>query len=103
MLKLRITGLIAAALLTGPVLAQTGTAKDNSAVKTMHTVNDGAARKGANSFTETQAREHIAKSGYTQVSPLKKDTSGVWRGTSMKDGQGIKVGLDFKGNVVTSQ
>ncbi len=103
MLKLRITGLVAAALLTSPVLAQARPAKDNSAVKTMHTVNDGAARNGANSFTEAQAREHIAKSGYTQVSPLKKDTNGVWRGKARKDGQSVMVGLDFKGNVVTSQ
>ncbi len=96
-----IRAVAATALLALPVLAQAGPAKDNSAVKTAHTVNDGGAREGANSFTEAQARDHITNSGYTHVSSLKKDSKGVWRGTAAKDGHTVKVGLDFKGNVVT--
>jgi uncharacterized heparinase superfamily protein len=87
--------LCAAALVTIPAVAQPG-AKSNAAIKTVHTVDDGSASRGANSFTERQAREHIAKSGYTDVSPLKKDKAGVWRGTARKDGVAVKVGLDFK-------
>jgi putative membrane protein len=96
---------IAAALstlaLAVPAIAQPA-AKNNSAVKTAHTVDEGGARKGANSFTEAQARAHIAKSGFTGVSPLKKDAAGVWRGTAVKDGRTMPVGLDFKGNVSTA-
>ena len=85
-----------------PALAQ-DTAKDNSAIKETHTVDDGKARTGANSFTEAQAREHIAKSGFTDVSALTKDKKGVWRGTAKKDGRQVHVGLDFKGNVSTGK
>jgi hypothetical protein len=84
-----------------PVLAQNAPAKDNSAVKTAHTVNDGRAQSGANSFTQAQAREHIAKSGFTNVSPLTKDDNGIWRGTARKHGHTVRVALDFKGNVST--
>jgi hypothetical protein len=82
--------------------AQTG-AKPIAAIKTAHTVDDGTASHGANSFTETQARQHIAKSGYSQVSHLTKDKDGVWRGTAQKDGATVHVGLDFKGNVTTGE
>lgn len=98
----RTTLLLVAALgLAAPALAQNGPAKNNAAIKSTHTVNDGAARSGANSFTQAQAREHIAKAGYTTVSPLTKDHDGVWRGTAMKGGHKLAVGLDFKGNVTT--
>lgn len=83
-----------------PALAQDG-AKDNAAIKDVHTVNDGGARSGANSFTRQQAREHIAKSGFSHVSMLAKDDHGVWRGTAQHDGHTVHVALDFKGNVST--
>lgn len=101
-MRIAHTLLIGAALLATPALAQ-APAKNNAAVKTAHTVDDGAARRGANSFTQAQAREHIAKSGFTNVSGLTKDKQGVWRGTARKGGQTVHVGLDFKGNVSTGQ
>lgn len=55
---------------------------------------------GANSFTEAQARERIAASGYTAVSALKKDDQSIWRGTATKGGRTVSVALDYKGNVV---
>ena len=85
-----------------PAFAQADAPKDNAAIKDAHTVNDGGAMRGANSFTENQAHEHIANAGYSSVSKLMKDHSGVWRGTAMKSGRKVHVGLDFKGNVVTS-
>jgi len=91
-----------ALLISAPALAQAG-AKDNAAVKSAHTVNEGAASRGANSFTQTEAREHIAKSGFTHVSQLKKDKDGIWRGTARKDGTTMHVALDFKGNVTTEE
>ena len=87
--------------LASPALAQDAPAKDNAAVKDIHTVNDGGARSGANSFTRQQAREHIAKSGFTRVSMLTKDAHGVWRGTAHRGTHTVHVALDFKGNVST--
>jgi len=55
---------------------------------------------GANSFTESQARERIEAKGFTAVSGLKKDAQSIWRGTATKDGQSVGVALDYKGNVV---
>lgn len=57
---------------------------------------------GANSFTEGQARDRIAAAGYTDIQGLRKDDQGVWRGQAMQNGQRVDVGLDFKGQVVTS-
>lgn len=93
--------LLGAALLAAPALAQTAPPKNNTAIKDAHTVNDGRAQSGANSFTQAQARAHIAKSGFSNVSALTKDLAGVWRGTARKGGRSVHVGLDFKGNVST--
>jgi hypothetical protein len=55
---------------------------------------------GANSFTENQARERIEKAGLTQVTDLKKDDQGIWRGRAMMGGKQTDVALDYRGNVV---
>jgi hypothetical protein len=54
---------------------------------------------GANSFTESQARGRLEKNGYTQVSELKKDNEGIWRGSAMKDGTTVQVSVDYKGDI----
>lgn len=55
--------------------------------------------KGANSFTESEARSRLNKAGFTDAKDLKKDDQGIWRGTAMHGGKQVSVGLDFKGNV----
>ncbi len=55
---------------------------------------------GANSFTEGQARDRIAKAGYSNVQNLKIDNQGVWRGKAQKSGQEVNVALDYRGNVI---
>jgi hypothetical protein len=55
--------------------------------------------KGANSFTEAQAKSRIEANGYTGVSALAKDNAGVWRGKGMKAGATHDVALDYQGNV----
>ena len=55
--------------------------------------------KGANSFTEGEARGRLEKAGYRDVKDLKKDGDGIWRAGAMVDGKPTSVGLDFKGNV----
>ena len=101
--KLLCASMATLALTTGAFAQAGAPAKSTSAVKTTHTVNDGKAEAGRNSFTQTQARVHIAKSGYAAVSPLTKGDDGVWRGTAQKDGRTVKVALDFKGNVSTTE
>ena len=96
--------LIAAALLSAvsmQALAQTAaTDGDTPAVATPDSKNATAPVEGANSFTEAQAKDRIAEAGYTDVSMLKLDDKGVWRGTAMKGGKSMPVGLDYQGNVV---
>ena len=77
-------------------------AKGNAPIKAPHTVDDGQAKHGANSFTQGQAQTHIEKAGFTGVSGLTKGQDGVWRGMAMRDGQSVNVAMDFKGNVSTS-
>ena len=62
----------------------------------------GAPLKGANSFTESQAKDRALAAGFTSVSSLVKDGGGIWRGTAMKDGKSVKVAVDYKGNVVSN-
>jgi opacity protein-like surface antigen len=61
--------------------------------------NPGAPVSGANSFTEGQAKSRIEAKGFANVSDLRKDDQGVWRGKAMKDGESVGVSLDFQGNV----
>jgi hypothetical protein len=55
---------------------------------------------GANSFTEGEAKSRIEKMGFTNITGLKKDDNGVWRGRAAKGGQTMDVSLDYQGNVV---
>jgi opacity protein-like surface antigen len=55
---------------------------------------------GRNSFTEGEAKSRIEKMGFSDVSNLKKDDQGVWRGRAMKDGKAVDVSLDYQGNVI---
>jgi hypothetical protein len=73
----------------------------NNAVNTTNANNPGAPVVGANSFTEGQAKSRIESNGFSNVTGLKKDDSGVWRGKAMKDGKSTDVSLDFQGNVLT--
>jgi hypothetical protein len=74
----------------------------NSAINSPGTNNSNAPVAGANSFTEGQAKSRVEASGYTNVSALKKDDQGVWRGTAMKNGASTNVSVDFQGNVNTN-
>lgn len=77
--------------------AQSG--PQNPAVKSEDSNTSSMPVRGANSFTMSEARSHITDKGYTDVTMLKKDSAGVWRGTAMKDGQPVHVSVDYQGNV----
>jgi hypothetical protein len=62
--------------------------------------NPGAPVAGANSFTEGQAKSRIEEKGFKNVSDLKKDDAGVWRGKADQNGKAVTVSVDFQGNVV---
>ena len=68
----------------------------------MRKVDDGAPLKGANSFTEGQAKDRAMAHGLTNVDGMKKDGDGIWRGTAMQDGKSVQVAVDYKGNVVSA-
>lgn len=72
----------------------------NAAVSTSSAANPHAPVPGANSFTEGEARSRIQDKGFGQVTNLKLDGQGVWRGTASKDGKSTNVALDYQGNVV---
>jgi predicted homoserine dehydrogenase-like protein len=78
--------------------AQTG--PQNSAINSSDKAVN-APVKGRNSFTEGEAKSQIEKAGFANVSGLKKDDDGVWRGKAQKDGRSVDVSLDYQGNVVT--
>ena len=61
--------------------------------------NSNAPVAGRNSFTEGQAKSKIEDAGYTNVTELKKDDNGVWRGKASKSGSATAVSVDFQGNV----
>jgi len=90
-----LTLMAALAISTTTALAQT------PAVKSPSATNPAAPVPGANSFTEGQAKSKIESGGYTQVSGLKKDDSGVWTGSALKGGRKVNGKLDFQGSVVT--
>jgi hypothetical protein len=55
---------------------------------------------GANSFTEGQARRRIEDRGYTNVDRLHKDQNSIRQAEAMKGGRRVRVGVDFRGNVI---
>jgi hypothetical protein len=96
-----IIAVVAAAISSVAVAQPANRDANTPAVNTPNTPpNPGAPVAGANSFTEGQAKSRIESNGYANVSELRKDDQGVWRGKAMKDGKPVNVSLDFQGNVV---
>lgn len=55
---------------------------------------------GANELNEGEAKSRIKDKGYTEISDLKQDPRGVWRGRArLKDGRQVAVVLDLDGNI----
>ena len=103
MKKTTLLLLTAASLFGTSALAQNPPAADrpnNNAVNSAGQNNSSKPVAGANSFTEGQAKSKIEEAGWTNVTALKKDDNGVWRGKAMKDGKSVDVSLDFQGNVI---
>ena len=88
-------------ILAALAISATAAVAQTPAVKSPTANNPAAPVAGANSFTEGQAKSRIESNGYSNVSDLKKDDSGIWTGSAMKGGQKVNVRVDFQGNVVT--
>ena len=95
--------IVATALLAdGSASAQNQPAKsgpNNNAINSSGQNNSNAPVAGRNSFTESQAKSKIEEAGFTNVSALKKDDNGVWRGKASKGSASSDVSVDFQGNV----
>ena len=101
-MKSRLVLILCAAMTASTAMAQTPPAQpgpNNNAVNSAGQNNSNAPVAGRNSFTEGQAKSRIEGAGYTNVSELKKDDKGVWRGKAAKGGATSNVSVDFEGNV----
>ncbi len=75
---------------TGGTGATTGTTSSD----------EPAPLKGANSFTEGEAKSRAEAHGFTEIKDLKKDDDGIWRGRATQQGKSVEIAIDYKGNVV---
>ena len=119
-MRLVLASLLTAAALSSSALAQTGTTQpmnttgssttspSNTAGSGNAAVNDkpagspqttGSVEPGANSFTEDQVRSRLEAQGLMNVTDLRKDDQGIWRGKAMRNGQSVSVALDYKGTI----
>ena len=114
-MKAILYGLVGAALAAGAACAQTssatpepGTAQVPPRAPAQVVPNSGASTsgrsadmpaKGANSFTEGEARNRIGSKGFSYISGLSKNHDGIWEGKADKGGRQVTVWLDYKGNV----
>ena len=64
-----------------------------------HVVAPSDIQAGASNYTEAQARARIQSAGFTNISELKKDSSGVWRATAKHGERTAQVAFDYKGNL----
>jgi hypothetical protein len=74
----------------------------NSAINSSNSSNRQvtAPVSGRNSFTEGEAKSRIEKMGFSNVTNLKKDDNGVWRGRALRDGKTVDISVDYQGNVI---
>jgi hypothetical protein len=71
----------------------------NNAINATGQNNSDKPLKGANSFTEDQAKRRIQDAGYEGVSEMKKGDDGVWRGKAMRGRSRFEASVDYEGNV----
>ena len=87
---------------TGMVDRNTGTAAasgDRNQAAATTSANAPQPARGRNSFSQGEARRRLERGGFAQVTGLRKDDGGVWRGSAMRDGASVPVWLDYKGNM----
>lgn len=83
----------------GAVNGKGNTSSSVNASGTATMVAPNALEKGANSFTEGEARSRLEGAGLSNISGLHKDAQGIWRGKGTRDGKPVEIGFDYKGNI----
>jgi periplasmic protein CpxP/Spy len=53
-------------------------------------------------FTADQAKSQIEAEGYSNVSALRKDNRGIWRGKAVKEGLPVNVTIDAEGKITAN-
>ena len=74
-------------------------AQPNGAINADGNAANASVAAASNSFTEGEAKGHIEKAGYADVTGLTKTPDGLWTAKAKKDGKAVDVALDFKGAV----
>jgi hypothetical protein len=59
----------------------------------------GPLSSSGSAFTTDQAKSQIETAGYSNVSELRRDSKGIWRGKAVKDGLTVNVALDREGKI----
>ncbi len=92
---------LALALLVAGTLAGCSKPADtsNGAINSQQNRPATAPAAGNNSFTEDQAKGHLANAGYTNITGMTQDAKGVWHGQAMKDGKAGPVSVDYQGSI----
>jgi len=85
------------ALLSTAASAQTSTTAPTPSPNAPADAN--APLPGANSFTEGQAKSRLEANGYSNVTALKKDDNGIWKGTATHSGAQVSISVDYRGNI----
>ena len=88
---------------TGKQIPPAASEPSNPAVKATDRNTATAPVAGANSFTEGEAKSRIEARGFANVTQLRKDEQGIWRGRAQRNGAAVDVALDFQGNVFPAQ
>jgi hypothetical protein len=97
-----VCALIGCAALAQNAATNSSTTPPAVSTSTSDSKTSAAPVAGANSFTESEAKNRIEARGYTNVSSLSKDSNSVWRGKAMKDGKPVDVAVDYQGNVTAN-
>ena len=56
-------------------------------------------KEGRGDFAEADVRDRILAEGFTEVSSLKQDDKGIWRGSAVWRSRRIGVAVDYTGSV----
>jgi len=92
--------LATSAMAQQPIVPPAANAPQNGAINSSDKAPPSAPVAGRNSFTQGEAQSRIEANGFTNVTGLQKDDSGVWRAQATKGNQNMTVSLDYQGNVV---
>jgi len=58
-----------------------------------------APQPGDNKISQADAKGRLEAAGYANVSNLRLDGDGIWRGVGVKEGKSVDVSLDYQGNI----